>query len=123
MNRSQYAAREPRFGNQSASLRAKHTRGVRFVYDYLCAVPGGERGDFAEWRSISFHTEKALDDDEFLAAHGHRAFKMVFQEIQVEVRKDHFASVRKADAVDEAGMVRAVRKYNIIGAKQRAEQA
>ena len=49
--------------------------------------------------------------------------QFAFQEIQVEVRENHFARAGKPDAVDDAGVIGFIRENDVLRSGDAAEQA
>ena len=104
----------PACATQSAALRSAHSNGVRFVNDQFGAVEIGERGQIGQRRAVALHAEKAFDHDHARPGQAFGAPQFIFQEIQIEMRKNDALAFGQANSVNEAGMVGAVRENNVL---------
>ena len=74
-----------------------------------------------KWRTIAIHAEDAFHNNKFFT--GTRLPpERIFEKSEVEVRKDDLVRARQAYSIDEAGVIRCIRKHRILGFQDRAEQ-
>ena len=99
---------QTRRGYQAASLGAQHARGVRFVHNQLGSILARERDQVGDGCAIAIHAEEALYDNKFPGTASAMFPKLCFENIEVQVGKDHFARARKSQAVNNAGVIGAV---------------
>src|SRR5213593_3316943 len=100
---------------------------MSFIHDERCVVSLAQPEQKVERRAVAFHAENALNNNESLAesfaAAGIRMIQGVLEDIHIQVRNDDSAGMRESDSIDEAGMVRGIRKNHIAWSEKRAQQS
>lgn len=109
--------------DDAAAFEAANADSVSFIDDQFSAVAAGELHELAEGDDIAFHAENAFGDDELRAGRACVFLKGAFEKAQIAVGINDFAGVRKANAVDETGMIERVGEDDVAIAQNGTEQA
>ena len=123
VHRRKHAAGKPRLRNATAACRAAHSGCVGFVHDQFGVVACRKRCKFPKRRAVAIHAEDAFDHDESRPGTGMTPAKFGFESVQIEMRENDAPAFRKTHAINEAGMIGAVREDSVIGTEDGAQQS
>ena len=113
--------RQPRFGEAAAPLRAEHAEAVRVVHHQPRVMRFGQRQQFGQRGDIALHAEYAVGENHLARRLAGR--QRAAQRGGVGVRIAVMAGSREQRAVDQRGVVEAVRKDRVAAPGQRRGDA
>src|SRR3977135_1878562 len=96
---------------------------MSFIHDEFCVIARRERREIPKPRAVAVHAENAFDNDESRSRTGKSPAKFSFEGVEIEMRENNALALGEANAIDQAGMVRAVRKNGVFGPQNGVQQS
>src|SRR5882762_7303115 len=120
---SKHAAGQSRLRDATAPAGTAHAGCVSFIHDEFGVIARRERCEIPKRRAVAVHAEDAFDYDESRSRAGKSPAKFGFESVEIEMRENNTLALCEANAIDQAGMVRAVRKNGVFGTENGAQQS
>src|SRR5882762_8263232 len=96
---------------------------MSFIHDEFCIIARRERCEIPKRCAVAVHAENAFDYDESRYRTGKSPAQFGFESVEIEMRENNALALGEANAIDEAGMVRTVRKNGVFGSENGAQQS